>query len=161
MPDSNTTSDSSFTGGGEGFPADNPDGTPGLVGPSDSLRRIMVDKYTRPANQSTLGGNYADLQRLGANLAGGPGTVSTFNAVLDTGPGVDPKAENIVTPAQSEAARGEWTRETERVGLLDAPPEFVPAENTSPNPVDPTATSPTVETKGSSGSSATKAPEKK
>lgn len=146
MPDNDYTHNT----GGEGFPVDNPDGTPGLIGPSDNLRRIMVDKYTRPANQSAVGGNYADLQRLGANIAGGPGTVSTFNAVLDTGPGIDPKADNIVTPAQSEASRGEWTRETERVGLLGSPPEFVPAENKSPNPVDPTATSPTVEAKGKS-----------
>ena len=150
MPDSDIVS----SGGGQGFPADNPDGTPGLVGKDDYTRELAIKNASRK-NETVLSGNFADLQRLGADVAAG--TVNVQKAVVAP-PGIDPKAENVVTPAQSEANRGEWTRESERAGLVDAPEAVDPPENKSANPVDPTSQSPRAE---SAGSSTTPAPAKK
>ncbi len=142
-------SDIVASGGGQGFPADNPDGTPGLIGKDDYTRELAVLNATRrPA--TVLSGNYADLQRLGADTAAG--TINVQSAVVAP-PGIDAKAKNVVTPAQAEASRGEFTRETERTGLITAPEPVEPAENKSPDPVDPTSTSPTTR---ASGSTATK-----
>lgn len=134
MPDSNIVT----SGGGQGFPPDNLDGSPGLVGKDDYTREEAIHRLTRTP-QTVLAGNFADLQRLGADAAAG--TVNVQSAVAAP-PGVDPSAKNVVTPAQAEAARGEFTRETERKGLIDAPVAPTPPENRSPNPVDPTSTSP-------------------
>lgn len=147
MPDSINTTDTP-PAGGQGFPANNPDGTPGLVGPDEYTRWVNIQRYTRPPNQIVVGGNFADLQRMGEVVAGGPGVKGSANPAIATAPTVDPSADNYVTAPQAEAARGEWTRETERVGLLDAPPAPVPAENKEPNAVDPTSVSPTTESKG-------------
>lgn len=149
MPDSDIVA----TGGGQGFPADNPDGTPGLIGKDDYTRELAIKNASR-RNETVLAGNFADLQRLGADAASG--TVNVQTAVA-TPPGIDPKAKNVVSPAESEASRGEFTRETERKGLIDAPVTPEPAENTSPNPVDPTSTSPTAEAKGGVTSTSTAA----
>lgn len=149
MADSNIVS----SGGGQGFPPDNPDGTPGLVGKDDYTREEAIHRLTRTPT-TVLAGNFADLQRLGADAANG--TVN-IQAAVATPPGIDAKAKNVVTPAQSEAARGEFTRETERTGLIDAPVAPTPPENTSPNPVDPTSTSPTtLNRSGTSTSTAAK-----
>lgn len=124
-----------LTGGG-GFPPDNPDGTPGLIGKDDFTRQLEIERANRRP-VTALAGNFADLQRLGSEAANN-------NAVegVVAPPGVDPAAKNVVTPAQAESARGEFTRETERTGLIDAPVAPTPPENRSPNPVDPTSTSP-------------------
>ena len=144
--------DTTFTaGGGQGFPADNPDGTPGLIGKDDYTRQEAIAKLTRKP-QTVLAGNFADLQRLGADAA--KGTINVQSAVA-TPPGIDAKDKNVVTPAESEAARGEFTRETSRTGLVDAPIAPTPDENKSPNVVDPTSQSPVAES-SSTPKSATK-----
>lgn len=140
MPNSDIVS----TGGGQGFPADNPDGTPGLIGKDDYTRELAIKNANR-RNETVLAGNFADLQRLGADAAAG--TINVQKAVVAP-PGIDPSAKNVVTPAQAEATRGEFTRETERTGLVTAPVIPDPPENKSPNPVDPTSTSPVAEAKG-------------
>lgn len=126
--------------GGQGFPAENRDGTPSLIGKDDYTRWEATQRINK-SHDTVLVGNLADLQRIGAELAVG-------NAVKGVAapPGVDPKASNVVTPAQHEAARGEFTRETARAGLVEAPVAPKPNVDTSPNPVDPTSQSPKVET---------------
>lgn len=149
MPDSNIVA----SGGGQGFPPDNPDGTPGLIGKDDYTRELAIRNASR-RNETVLAGNFADLQRLGADAANG--TINVQSA-FPAPPGIDPKAKNVVTPAQAEASRGEFTRETERTGLVEAPVRPDPPENKSPNPVDPTSTSPRAETRtGTSTSTAAK-----
>lgn len=152
MPDSDIVN----SGGGQGFPADNPDGTPGLIGKDDYTRELAIRNASR-RNETVLAGNFADLQRLGADAAAG--TVNVQNAVVAP-PGVDPKDKNVVSPAQSEANRGEWTRESERAGLVDAPEAVDPPENKSANPVDPTSQSPRAEGKTASGTSTSTAAKK-
>lgn len=153
MPDTHNTTtrptDSEQLAGGQGFPRNNPDGTPSLVGPDDYTKQIQMDRLNR-GNTTVLGGNIADLQRIGEQVAGGPGTKAGANLseTLGAPPGVDPSEDNVVTAPQMAAARGEWDRETERTGLLDAPPEPTPAENKEANPVDPGNQSPTAESKG-------------
>ena len=141
MPDSDIVS----TGGGQGFPADNPDGTPGLIGKDDYTRELAIKNASR-RNETVLAGNFADLQRLGADAAAG--TINVQSAV-QAPPGVDPSAKNVVTPAQAEASRGEYTRETERTGLVTAPVIPDPPENTSARVIDPGSTSPKAEPKTS------------
>ena len=139
------------TGGGQGFPKDNPDGTPGLIGPDEYTKQYRIARILGN-NTTVLTGNIADVQRAGAEVASGK-TVAGVAAP----PGTDVKSEKVVTPAQQEASRGEFTRETERTGLLEAPPAPVPPENKSPNPVDPTSTSPRAEIRsGTSTSTAAK-----
>lgn len=147
MPDSDIVA----TGGGQGFPADNPDGTPGLIGKDDYTRELAIKNATRRP-ETVLAGNFADLQRLGADAASG--TVNVQSAVAIP-PGVDAKAKNVVTPAEAEASRGEFTRETERKGLIDVPVPATPPENKSPNPVDPTSTSPVAEVRSGTSTSTT------
>lgn len=130
-----------------GFPTENRDGSPALVGPDEYTRQLLRQRADRDYTAEVLTGNYADLQRLGADAAQGIGTAPKAVA---SPPGLDIKDSSVISPAQQEAARGEWTRETERTGLLDAPAAHVPAENTDPNPVDPGSVSPTVELKGGS-----------
>lgn len=147
MPDSDIVA----TGGGQGFPKDNPDGTPGLIGKDDYTRQLAIKNASRKS-ETVLVGNFADLQRLGADAAAG--TVNVQSAI-QAPPGVDAKAKNVITPAQADASRGEYTRETARTGLIDEPVPTAPPENKSPNPVDPTSQSPRAETKGNA-TSATK-----
>jgi hypothetical protein len=92
---------------------------------------------------------------MGADVAAGISSGTNAKAIASP-PGLDIKDKDVLSPAQAEAARGEWTRETERTGLLDAPPAPVPAENRDPNPVDPGSVSPTVESKGSTSPTAPK-----
>src|SRR6476646_8898905 len=102
--------------GGQGFPQDNPDGTPGLVGKDEYTKWEATQRINKP-HSVVLAGNYADLQRMGAEAAVGkaaPGIVAH--------PTIDTKSDNVITPAQQEAARGEYTLETQRVGLLGPPP---------------------------------------
>lgn len=130
-----------------GFPADNRDGTPGLIGPDEHTRSLIRARADKVSGANVAVGNYADLQRLGADAAQGVGTAPK---AIATAPGVDIKNSTVISPAQAEAAKGEYTRETERAGLLDAPTPATPAENREPNPVDPGSVSPTTEAKGSS-----------
>lgn len=123
--------------GGQGFPPDNKDGTPSLIGKDEYTRWEATQRLNRVPT-TVLAGNFADLQRLGTEVA----TNTTVNSALAPPPGINPKDDNVVTPAQQEAARGEWTRETERVGTLDAPPAHVPADNTEPDSIDPGSQSP-------------------
>lgn len=138
--------------GGQGFPAENRDGSPALVGPDDYTKQTRINRILQN-NTTVLTGNYADLQRAGAEAA--TGDTSAAVAAVDTGPGVDLKDDKVITPAQHDADKGEFTRETLRTGLLDAPPESVPAENSEPNVIDPTSQSPQVEGSKSSGSMST------
>jgi hypothetical protein len=149
MPDSDIVA----TGGGQGFPPDNADGTPGLIGKDDYTRELAIKNATRRP-ENVLAGNFADLQRLGSQVA--DGTVNV-QAAIPAPPGINLKDKNVVTPAQAEASRGEFTRETERTGLIDAPVAPTPPENTSPNPVDPTSTSPVAESRTSATSTSTAA----
>lgn len=130
MPDSDIVS----SGGGQGFPPDNADGTPGLIGKDDYTRELAVFNATRRP-QTVVVGNIADIQR-----HGGDGAVKRGD-------------EGVVSPAQAEASRGEFTRETQRTGLIDAPVAPTPPENKSPNPVDPTSTSPTTQNRSATSTS--------
>lgn len=139
MPDSDIVS----TGGGQGFPADNPDGTPGLIGPDDYTRELRVKRATaRP--QAALAGNFADLQRLGAQAA-----ETNSDTAFATPPGADANDKNVVSGIKAEANQGIWNRETERYGLVEAPPAVDPPENKSPRVIDPGSTSPKAEAKAS------------
>lgn len=148
MPDTtNTTGSDNQPRGGQGFPQENRDGSPTLVGPDEYTKAIQMERLNR-GHTTVVGGNFADLQRLGEQIAGGKGTSTSVASAIAPPPGLDVKDDNVVTAPQNEAARGEWTRETERVGLLDAPLAPEPAENKDPTPVDPGNQSPTVATKG-------------
>lgn len=140
--------------GGQGFPAPNKDGSPALVGKDDYTRYVENERANRTAT-TVLVGNLADLHRIGTEVATG----KTVNSAFAPPPGVDPKDDAVTTPAEVEAARGEWTRETERVGTLSAPPAHVPAENTEPDSIDPGSQSPqqVSKTQQSQSKSATKA----
>lgn len=155
MPDAQNTTDSDNQPlrGGQGFPADNRDGTPSLIGKDDFTKQYEIAKLER-GQQQVLTGNIADLNRIGAALA--------VEGKLPQGvapAGVDPKDDNVLTPAQSDASRGEWTVESAREGLVPEPIPPTPKPNTEPNSVDPTSVSPRAEAKGSS-QSATKSPSK-
>lgn len=147
MPDSIVSS-----GGGQGFPPDNADGTPGLIGKDDYTRELAIQRASRRP-QTILTGNFADLQRLGADAANG--TVNVQSAIVAPD-GSDPKDKNVVTPAQSDLAAGEFTRETARTGLLDAPIPAEPRENRSPQVTDPTSQSPQAQAKGTTTTQAKK-----
>lgn len=125
-----------------GFPPANPDGTPALIGPDEYTKKTRIDRINQN-NTTVLSGNYADLQRAGADAAV-DGKAGTSTDAYAAPPGIDPKDEKVVTPAQHEAAKGEWTRETERTGLLTEPEVAPPADNDSPDSIDPTSVSPTV-----------------
>lgn len=78
---------------------------------------------------TVVGGNYADLQRMGGEAAvKGKGTLP---------PGVE--KEDVSTAADAEAERGEFTRETERTGQVKAPEPETPAEETDKQEVTNTA----------------------
>lgn len=141
--------------GGQGFPADNRDGTPSLIGKDEYTRWEATQRINR-GHVDVLSGNYADLQRIGAEIA--TGSTSTSNSAVAAPPGVDVKSDTVVTPAQAEAARGEWTRETERVGTLGPPPAHVPAENTEPDSIDPGSQSPVQVSKGDQAKSSSPQP---
>lgn len=150
MPDSQNTTQSDFTQlqDGQGFPADNHrTGEPGLVGKDDFTREYEIGRLQR-GRQQALSGNFADLQRIGAALA--------VDGKLPQGvapPGINPKDENVLTPAQHDAAKGEWTVESERAGLIPRRPAPIPAENRDADSIDPTSTSPQVQAKGSQSAS--------
>lgn len=132
----------------QGFPRDNRDGTPGLVGPDDHTRSLIRARADKVAGQNVAVGNYADLQRMGADaVAGTTSTPTALAKSIDAAPGVNLKDKSIISPAEADAAKGEWTRETERTGLLSAPVPPIPAANTEPNIVDPGAKSPVAEPK--------------
>lgn len=139
---------------GDGFPAENPDSSPALVGMSDYTRQLLRDRAEK-RNETVLGGNLADLQRMGEMLAGGPGTSTNLSSAFAAPPGVDPKSDTVVTAPQAAAAKGEYDRETVRTGLLDAPPAPTPPENKDATSVDPTSVSPTVESKGGASTPST------
>lgn len=139
MPDTQSTPPA----GGQGFPPENSDGSPSLVGKDDYTKWEATQRLNK-GNVTVLSGNYADLQRLGASAA--TGTVNVNNAVAAP-PGYTLTDKNVVTPAQHEAARGEFTRETQRTGLVSAPVAPEPNVDNTPNPVDPGSQSPTVEAK--------------
>jgi hypothetical protein len=145
MPDTQNTSNSSNPPlrGGQGFPADNRDGTPTLTGKDEFTKQYEIDRLTRK-HKPVVVGNLADLHRIGAALAVGES--------LPTGilPADVADAKDAVTPAQASARKGEWNVETERAGLVDAPPAPIPAENKEPDSVDPGSQSPVVVAKGSS-----------
>lgn len=156
MPDAqNTTGTDTQLTGGQGFPADNRDGTPGLIGKDDFTIQYETNRLTR-GRVVPLAGNIADMQRLGALIADNKAT-----AGVAVNPTVDVKDESIVTPAQHDAAKGEWTVESEREGLVKAPPAPVPAENKEPNSIDPGSVSPTVEAKSSTSTSTSPKPQSK
>lgn len=145
-----------------GFPTENRDGTPALVGPDEYTRQLLRQRADRDYTTQVVAGNFADLQRMGADKVQGSSSSNAVGDAIASPPGLDIKDSSVISPAQQEAARGEWTRETERTGLLDAPAAHVPAENADPNPVDPGSVSPTVESKGKASSTpstpATKGP---
>jgi hypothetical protein len=149
MPDSQNTTNTDNVQGGQGFPADNRDGTPGLIGKDAFTIKYETEKLNR-GHTTVLTGNYADLQRLGGQIASG--TVNPQSAVVAP-PGVDVKDKSVLTPAQHDAARGEWTVESERAGLVSQPVPPIPSPDNSPNSVDPTSVSPRAETKGTPTSS--------
>lgn len=162
MPDSHTSAGDSKSSSNDppltssaGFPPENKDGTPGLIGPDDFTRQLMLARANKVGGTAVVGGNYADLQRMGEVAATGD-----KNPAFQAGPGVDLSSDRYVTAAQAEAARGEWTRETERTGLLTEPPAPEPKENKSADPVDPTSTSPTTRASGSSTPSTATSPKK-
>lgn len=144
MPDDTPTASA-------GFPPANADGTPALVGPDEYTRQVRRNRIDQN-NTTVLSGNYADLQRAGADAAV---NASGSDKAYAAPPGTDPKDDKVKTPAQAEADRGEFTRETARTGLLEAPPAAEPRENTEPDSVDPTSQSPQQQSKGGGGSGTT------
>lgn len=154
MPDSQNTTNTDNVQGGQGFPADNHrTGEPGLIGKDAFTIKYETEKLNR-GHTTVLSGNYADLQRIGAALA--------IQGKLPEGvapPGVD--AKNALTPAQHDAAKGEWTVESERAGLMSRPVPPTPEPDYSPTPVDPAAVSPTTIEKGKSASSMSPKPQSK
>lgn len=137
-----------------GFPPPNADGTPALVGPDDYTRNILLERANRKVTHSVTG-NYADIQRIVAQLAQDSKT-SIAGTDLNT-PNVDLTSDEYVSPAQSSAAQGLVTLETIRTGLLTEAPAPTPPENTDANPVDPGSQSPTSEPKGKAATSTTTA----
>ena len=131
----------------EGFP-DNP-----KRGYSDYTRFYETERLNR-GPVTALAGNIADMQRLGAQLA------MDKSSVIPTGEEIGPTSDNegkkFVTPAEFDAAKGEYTIESARAGLVDAPPTPIPAENHEPDSVDPTSVSPQAQVKGVVSQSATK-----
>ena len=158
MPDSqNTTGTDNQPRGGQGFPADNHrTGEPGLIGKDDFTKQYEMGRLER-GRVEVLAGNFADLQRLGQQVA--EGTINVNKAVAAP-PGVDVKDDKVVSAVQHDANKGEWNRETERAGLVDAPPDPIPAENKEPDSIDPTSTSPQPVSKSQQSQSATKTPAK-
>jgi hypothetical protein len=152
MPDAqNTTGTDNQPQGGQGFPADNRDGTPSLIGKDAFTVKYETEKLNR-GHTTVLAGNYADLQRLGAQIA--TGSINPQKAIAAP-PGVDVKDDSVITPAQHDALKGEYTVESAREGLVEAPVPPKPADNNEPNSVDPTSTSPSVEAKGKSTTTTT------
>ena len=153
MPDTqNTTGTDDTPRGGQGFPADNHrTGEPGLIGKDDFTKQYEIERITR-GRVVPLTGNYADLQRIGALIA-----ENKAPAGVAVNESVDAKSKEFVTPGQHDAAKGEWTVESERAGLVKAPPAPVPADNNEPDSIDPTSVSPQPVAKGQS---ATKSPSK-
>lgn len=142
MPDSQNTVSSSTEPapvGGQGFPQENRDGSPALIGKDDFTKQYEIGRLTRGRTE-VLAGNYADLQRLGGQIAAGTVNVQ---AAIGIPAGIDPKDSTVLTPAQADAAKGEYNVETARTGLVAAPPVPVPRENKDPESIDPTSVSPT------------------
>lgn len=140
--------------GGQGFPPDPGDGT-AQRGP-DPYTRYLLEQKLAPRVDPVVG-NFADLQRAGADAAQGLTTTSSISSIAPP-PGVDLKSNESPSPAQVEAARGEWTRETERVGLLGSPPPDRGGDgHTESVVIDPTSSGPQVvsEGKGNTGSTST------
>lgn len=150
MPDNN---DSNYPPlGGQGFPADPGDGT-AQRGP-DAYTRYLLEQKLAPRVDPVVG-NFADLQRAGADKAQGITTTSSISSIAAP-PGVDLKSDESPSPAQVEAARGEWTRETERTGLLGSPPPDRGGDgHTESVVIDPTSTSPQVVSEGKGNSAST------
>lgn len=141
--------------GGQGFPADNRDGTPGLIGKDDFTREYETKRINR-GHTEVLAGNYADLQRIGAQLAAS-GTVNVKDAI-GIPAGVDTKSDTVLTPGQHDASKGEITVESVREGINEIPPRPTPPENKEPNSIDPGSVSPQVEGSSSSSTSPTSTP---
>lgn len=139
MPDNNRPV------GGQGFPADNPDGTPALIGKDDYTRQLLIDQANKDSGKVVLAGNFADLQRLGADVVQSGGGTGAVAKAVDN-PVHDVTGAATISPAEQEAARGEYTRETERTGLLSAPVLPDPPKDTSPKSIDPTSVSPQPQT---------------
>ena len=135
-----------------GFPPPNADGTPALIGPDDYTRNIALERANRKVTHSVTG-NYADIQRLVAQLAQ-DGKSTLAGTDLNT-PNVELTEDEYVSPAQSSAAQGLVTLETIRTGLLTEAPVPDPPENFDANPVDPGAQSPTAEPKGKGSATST------
>lgn len=142
------------TTGGQGFPPDNKDGTPGLIGPDDYTRELRM-RHANRRPQAALAGNFADLQRLGTQAAS-----ASSDTAFAVPPGLDAKDKDVISGIEAEANEGIYNRETERYGLVDAPPEPVPAENTRPHVVDPTSVSPRAESRTSTATSTSTAAKK-
>lgn len=119
MPDQKTTTNSDdIPRGGQGFPAENKDGSPALVGPDDYTRYVQMKRLdpNRPRHAAT--GNLADLDRLGKLATGSSSPADAF--VIAPHANVDEK--DVVTPAERDAFMGIYNTETARTGLVDAPP---------------------------------------
>ncbi len=140
MPDTQSTPPLS----GQGFPPENRDGSPALIGKDDYTKWEATQRLSR-SGVTVLAGNLADLQRLGGEAANG--TVNVQSAIAAPS-GIDTKDKNVLSPAQFDASKGEFTRETARTGLVSAPPVPEPVIDKTANPVDPTSQSPTSEKKG-------------
>lgn len=155
MPDNMTT-----TGGGsanisdepprpgQGFPPENAENP--YCGPDDYTRFVQTERANRrPVTR--LAGNIADLNRLAAVAADG----KSVKEVLSVHPTVDVSDSAVKSGVIADADAGVWNVGTEGLGLVDAPPEPVPAENTDANIVDPTSQHPVAEEKGKKGTTTT------
>ena len=101
----------------EGFP-DNP-----KRGYSDYTRFYETERLNR-GPVTALAGNIADMQRLGAQLAMDKSSVIPTGEEI--GPTSDKEGKKFVTPAEFDAAKGEYTIGSARAGLVDAPPTPIP-----------------------------------
>jgi DNA-directed RNA polymerase subunit RPC12/RpoP len=109
--------------------------------------RDAIERRLQP-RRSVVVGNFADLQRMGAELAATE--KGALASTVVTAEPVDVKSNAVVTPHEDDAMKADITRETVRTGEADPLIEeqnrqAAPRENREPNPVDPTSQSPLVE----------------
>lgn len=150
MPDNKVSTSSDIPRGGQGFPTENRDGSPTLVGPDDYTRYVQMKRLDpdRPRHAAT--GNLADLDRLGKLATGSSSPADAF--VIAPHAGVDPK--DVVTPAERDAFMGIYNTETARTGLVDAPPVDKGGDGHTEAVVrDPGSQSPEIVSEGKAASS--------
>lgn len=116
-------------------------------GPGATTRAVLEQRLA--PRSGVVAGNLADLQRAGAEVAVNDGTFEdAVKTAVVAAPALDPEDDGFVTAAQHEAARGEFTRETERTGDLEAPVAADPPKEKGAKVEDPGSQSPRIISEG-------------